>query len=79
MVEQSTAASHALAHEAEELGRLISRFQLTQTKGAAVTPLRKPEPVRSHAPVTAMKTVGQRTAPAQKRLEAQDEQGWDEF
>src|SRR6185503_8462991 len=33
MVEQSTAASHALAREAEELARLISRFQVGEQAG----------------------------------------------
>lgn len=32
MVEQSTAASHALAHKAEELAQLTERFQLGQTE-----------------------------------------------
>ena len=36
MVEQSTAASHSLQHEANDLARLLGRFQLSGT-GAAVS------------------------------------------
>ena len=42
MVEQSTAASHALASEAAELERLVGRFQV----GAQVHELRQPAPSR---------------------------------
>ncbi|MDB5439466.1 MAG: mcpA [Caulobacteraceae bacterium] len=74
MVEQSTAASHALAHEAEELSRLISGFQLGPRDSAH--PVRTPVAAKSHAPVTALKTLGQRGVSAAVR---QDEPGWDEF
>lgn len=34
MVEESTAASHALAHEAEQLEQLVARFEISQAVGA---------------------------------------------
>jgi methyl-accepting chemotaxis protein len=37
MVEQTTAASHALAHQAEELARLIGRFQVEDAAAVAHT------------------------------------------
>jgi methyl-accepting chemotaxis protein len=40
MVEQSTAASHGLAGEAQELARLVAQFQLDATG-----PLRDPKPL----------------------------------
>ncbi|OYX70591.1 MAG: chemotaxis protein [Caulobacter sp. 32-67-35] len=49
MVEQSTAASHALASEAAELERLVGRFQV----GAEVHELRPQAPTRSAARPTA--------------------------
>ena len=44
MVEESTAASHALARDAEELGRLVSRFQVD---AKAARPSRHPSTARS--------------------------------
>ena len=35
MVEQSTAASHALAHEAEDLKRMVEQFRVGQSRGEA--------------------------------------------
>jgi methyl-accepting chemotaxis protein len=52
MVEQSTAASHALSTEAAELERLVSRFQV----GAQIHELRQPAPVRPVARPTAAPT-----------------------
>ena len=49
MVEQSTAASHALASEAAELERLVGRFQV----GAEVRELHPREPRRTPPPTTA--------------------------
>ncbi|AQR63604.1 chemotaxis protein [Brevundimonas sp. LM2] len=37
MVEESTAASHSLSHEAGELARLVSRFQITGVQGSAAS------------------------------------------
>ena len=55
MVEESTAASHSLSQEADELARLIGRFQT----GASV-PARsaRQPPSRASTPVTVLKTLG---------------------
>jgi methyl-accepting chemotaxis protein len=52
MVEQSTAASHALSTEAAELERLVSRFQV----GAQIHELRAPAPARPAPRPTAAPT-----------------------
>jgi methyl-accepting chemotaxis protein len=74
MVEEATAASHALTSEADTLSRLISRFEL----GAEASPTRaQPAPAAQHRPVPQMKTAGVRggAAPAF----ATHEDNWDEF
>ncbi len=73
MVEEATAASHALTNEADTLARLISRFELGDK--AAAQPQRAPAP--QHRPVAQMKTTGPRggAAPAF----ATHEDSWDEF
>ena len=53
MVEQSTAASHSLAQEAEELSSLIARFKVEETRQAAFKP-RQPAPT---GPRPMLKTV----------------------
>jgi methyl-accepting chemotaxis protein len=87
MVEQSTAASHALAGEAEELARVTGRFQLGQEEGgmpANVAPLRRPAKAapRPAKPAAALKVVAQggrgRDATARKPVAAAEE-GWQEF
>ena len=82
MVEESTAASRSLAEEAEELGRLVSRFELG---GAAAAPAAAPAaPARRRTPapaartVTALKSVGGRGASALRKPEPVEE-GWEEF
>jgi len=88
MVEQSTAASHALAGEAEELARLTGRFQLGQEEGgmpANVEPLRRPAKAapRPAKPAAALKVVAQggrgRDAAARKPVAAVADEGWQEF
>jgi methyl-accepting chemotaxis protein len=69
MVEEATAASHALTSEADTLARLISRFELGEARPHAPTPAQ-------HRPVTAMKTVGHRSGGAAL---APAEDSWDEF
>ncbi len=64
MVEETTAASHALAQQAESLSALIGRFQLGDRQGSGAAPA---APTR-----TAMKVVG--TGGAQLKTEA-----WEEF
>ncbi|THD59941.1 methyl-accepting chemotaxis protein, partial [Phenylobacterium sp.] len=73
MVEEATAASHALTSEADTLARLISRFDVGEVKAhghAAHTP--QPQP----RTVTAMKTVAHRSGGAAL---ATHEDSWDEF
>jgi methyl-accepting chemotaxis protein len=73
MVEQSTAASHALAREAEELARLISRFQVGDA-GAARADHRPAAPApRASAPAHS------RAATARKLEPQAEEEGWEEF
>ncbi len=88
MVEQSTAASHALAGEADELARLMSRFQLGQEEGgmpANVEPLRRPAKAapRPAKPAAALRVVAQggrgRDSTARKLVAAAAEEGWQEF
>ncbi|HEY8616945.1 methyl-accepting chemotaxis protein [Phenylobacterium sp.] len=60
MVEQSTAASHSVAQEAEELTRLIGRFRLGQdaAAGKAPAPARRTSgSAPAQAPRAALKTV----------------------
>ena len=71
MVEQSTAASHALAGEAEQLAELIGRFDLGMP---AKSEAAERPPARSHAPKPALKTVGRRGGAA-----LQFDQDWAEF
>ena len=81
MVEQSTAASHALAQETAELVRLTERFLIEPAgRAAKVQPIRpaaKPAP----RPVTtrALKVVDHGGAALRKPLPETDEGGWEEF
>jgi methyl-accepting chemotaxis protein len=72
MVEESTAASRSLAHEAEELAHLMAGFKIGKTGPAAqaqAPAARAPQPQRT---VPAMKTMGRGGA-------APREEGWEEF
>ena len=84
MVEESTAASHSLAQEADVLAASVSRFRTGHaaapvaapkpTPVAAPAPARTPEPVAQT--IAALKTVGRGGA----ALKAQPvEDGWEEF
>ena len=75
MVEQSTAASHALAGEAEGLTRLISRFEVGETAVAPIAQRPAPRPAPA-ARTTGYATRGNLALKAQSRPE---EDGWDEF
>ena len=81
MVEQSTAASHNLAHETAELVRLAERFQVTDPVGPSAneanTPPRKPakQPPKKAGPRLA---VVNQAVPA-KKMPASTEAGWEEF
>jgi methyl-accepting chemotaxis protein len=74
MVEQSTAASHGLAQEAQELSRLMDRFQV----GEAAAP-RAPA---ARAPVAALKTVsthGRGGGALRKPAATAQADSWEEF
>jgi methyl-accepting chemotaxis protein len=75
MVEQTTAASHSLAHEAEDLGRLVGRFDVGESAAAAVMP-KRPGPTKRA--VTALKAVGGRAMSAARKPVAAEE-SWEEF
>ena len=53
MVEESTAASHSLQSEANDLARLLGRFQLSNTGGGFSQKRSAPQPSRSAAPAPA--------------------------
>ena len=83
MVEESTAASHALATEADELGRLVSRFRvgevrvgengrMLERRAGSAPPLPR---TRSAAPLRGF-DGGAATA---RKLAPIDEEGWEEF
>jgi methyl-accepting chemotaxis protein len=80
MVEQSTAASHSLNLEAQELARLISRFKLEAGKSAVPAP---PGPAPNPRTVTAVKTVPTRPASGGALRKPQpavaEPDNWDEF
>jgi methyl-accepting chemotaxis protein len=79
MVEQSTAASHSLAREAEQLALLVSRFRTGEARGNSVPSYRgSPPPRRAPAPVTQMRTTGGRGQSAAPAPSA-DADGWEEF
>ena len=81
MVEQSTAASHALAQEADALNQLIGAFQVGQSSHATRAPARPaPGRHRAAAPATAvaLKTTG-RGGAARKPAAAAAEDDWQEF
>jgi len=85
MVEQSTAASHSLAKEAEELAGLLNRFK---TGDAAAEPGAAPAPVKSASPGAAPRRAAPPrpgpkpeapAAPARPPVPAEAAAGWDEF
>ena len=74
MVEQSTAASHGLARETEELARLTRYFQTGAPSGRVAVPVMMPKPrvaARATRPVP-LKVVAPVAVGA-------DEDGWEEF
>jgi methyl-accepting chemotaxis protein len=81
MVEESTAASHSLARETEELGRLTSRFQLGQVS-SNVTPIAAPvrrAAVKGPIPQLKTKPAARNGGAAPARKPQLDEAGWEEF
>ncbi|WP_292071815.1 methyl-accepting chemotaxis protein [Brevundimonas sp. UBA7534] len=93
MVEQSTAASHSLAQEAEALQASVARFRVGETAqapaqaarpvartaaSAPAAPARPAEPARSGRVIQALKTLG-RGGAAPRIDNAAVEDGWEEF
>jgi methyl-accepting chemotaxis protein len=79
MVEQSTAASHALARETEELARLIGQFEIGERSSGATSNLaavRTAKAASTSKPMAAMKTVGRSGAARKPAPEASD---WQDF
>jgi methyl-accepting chemotaxis protein len=78
MVEQSTAASRALAQEAAELGQLIGRFQVGAAAAGEDTSIR-----RGQAPAPTQRTKAARARPrsvgALALKSEPAEEGWEEF
>ncbi len=81
MVEQSTAASHSLAQEAEELGRLVARFEVGVRTNVTSLPKRAaPKQMAGQRVVTALKSVGGRAISAvRKRAAGVNAESWEEF
>ena len=85
MVEQSTAASHALSQEAEVLAGSVSRFRIASagrdqqpSTRTPARPVAQPEAVAQSRTVTAMRTVG-RGGAALKHQAVASTEGWEEF
>jgi methyl-accepting chemotaxis protein len=78
MVEQSTAASHSLAGEAEGLMRLISRFEVGEASPAAATQRPAPRPAPASAP-RAGGGFATRGNLALKPQAGPEEETWEEF
>ncbi|MFN6981523.1 MAG: methyl-accepting chemotaxis protein [Brevundimonas sp.] len=77
MVEQSTAASHSLSHEADSLNAAVARFRVGPPPAASA-----PAPIRPAASpartVAALKTVG-RGGAALAPVSEPDADGWESF
>ncbi len=80
MVEQSTAASHSLAQEAENLQASVARFRVGTARGVATAPARRSTPADrpTNRVVTALKTLG-RGGAAQNPQCVANEDGWEAF
>ncbi len=83
MVEQSTAASHSLAEEAEELARLVGQFRIGEIAAAPVLKqaARKTSPkLRTVASTSARKVVAlPRQAGASRPAVTEAQEDWNEF
>ena len=80
MVEEATAASHALAGEADTLQRLISRFEVgtaSVSVSAQAPAAHGHGPAHVRPPATAMKTTGPKGGAAP--VLTASEENWDEF
>ena len=80
MVEESTAASHSLAKEAEHLSQLIARFRLGEAAAGRQAP--RPQAAQSQSlarPVAALKTVSSGRGPATVAKPVAADDAWEEF
>jgi methyl-accepting chemotaxis protein len=75
MVEQSTAASNSLAQDAEELGRLVSQFEVGPGGAVGQRPGRSSRPQRT---VTALRAAGARGVSALRKSEPAED-AWQDF
>ena len=77
MVEQSTAASHALSSQARTLAELVSRFRIGERAGLRSAPIipaaSRPQAARSRPAAIS------RTSAARRPEPAVEEDGWEEF
>ena len=82
MVEQSTAASHSLAREAQQLSDLVARFKVAAGAEQGWKPASAGQSSASRPqarPVAQLKTVGGRAQSAAVAAPAADPDGWEEF
>jgi methyl-accepting chemotaxis protein len=79
MVEQSTAASHSLAQEAEALSRLVARFRLNRAAEAEAAPAPAPAPAPTPAPAPALRRVAASGQAAALVAQQPSDEGWEEF
>ena len=78
MVEQSTAASHGLAQEAEALSRLVARFRLDRAAAAQAAAI-APAPAVPAPAVAPLRRVAASGRVAALAVRPSGDDGWDEF
>jgi methyl-accepting chemotaxis protein len=80
MVEESTAATHGLSEQIDELFRLMAGFRVAADNGMAKSSSSSSSgssrPAASSKPVAVMKSVGRGGAAPKPKT---DDQGWEEF
>jgi len=79
MVEQATAASHSLAHEATELAKLVAQFQTGATARPHAAPKPAPKPQAAKSRIQAHAPIGKFTPAPVKSAALAKADNWDEF
>ncbi len=80
MVEETTAASHSLAHEAAELSQRVNRFRVGAANAGGASPRRAaPTPSRPQPRVVEVAGVTMRSGVARELQPAAAADGWEEF
>lgn len=80
MAEESTAASHSLGKEANELTRLIARFNVERAASEREAPGRQPAPRQAQQGRSVLRALSSGNAALAEKLEgALAEEGWEEF